>query len=55
MSELHEVQEAEVAFAAFDAADVVTVEGGTFGQLLLRQALRQPQLTDMLAEQHSRV
>lgn len=55
MGKLHEVHKAEVALAAFDATDVVAVEIGAFGQLFLRQTVRQPQFADTLAKQQSGV
>jgi len=50
VSELDEVDQAEVAFAAFDAADVVPVERGKLGEGLLRQASGEAQFADALAK-----
>lgn len=36
MSELHEVNQAEVPFATFDAADIVAMQSSLFRQFFLR-------------------
>lgn len=45
-----DVVEGDVAFASLDTADVVAVESGAFGEVLLRPAARATQLADAATE-----
>ena len=53
MSKLHDADHAGVLLTSFDRADVVAMQFRQLGELLLRQPLRDPQITDLLAEQFS--
>jgi hypothetical protein len=53
VSKLHDADYAGVLLASFDRADVVAMQFRQLGELLLRQPLRDPQITDSLAEEFS--
>ncbi len=55
MSKLNDVHETEIAFAAFDAADIIAVKIGSLGQLFLGEALSHPQFADAFTEQDAGV
>lgn len=50
-----DVEQAEVALAAFDAADVVAVQAGELGELLLGEAALHAELADARSEEHARI
>jgi hypothetical protein len=50
VSEGHQCPEGSVGLAAFDHAEVLGVDGGSFGSLLLRQPLLIPHLSKAQAE-----
>jgi len=55
VSQLHDVEQADIPLAALDPAHVVAVQVGQFGQFLLRQPPFEPKLADALSEDDSRV
>jgi hypothetical protein len=50
VSKLHNADHAGVLLAPFDRTDIVAVQFRQFGELLLRQPLRDPEFTDSLAQ-----
>jgi hypothetical protein len=55
LGEGDDVEQAEVALAALDAADVVAVQAGSLGELLLGEAALHAEFADTRSEEHARV
>ena len=51
----HDVQEADIAFAALHPSDVVAVEMGEFCQFFLRKTALQPEPADFIAKRFTRI
>lgn len=50
MREGHDVQQSDIALASLDTANVVAMEIGQLGKLLLGETAFEPQFADMLSE-----
>jgi hypothetical protein len=50
VSKSDDVEQANVAFAAFDSSDIISVQVRQLGEALLRQASLHPQFADSLAK-----
>jgi hypothetical protein len=55
VSQRHDVQQCDVALAAFDAAHIIAMEIRQLRKLFLREPTLQPKLTEASAEHGSRV
>ena len=55
VSKLHDIEQADIAFAALDSPNIISVQVRQFCETLLRKSALHPQFTDAFAEQYARV